>query len=406
MAKKILYITYDGLTDPLGQSQVLPYLFALSKNGVSFHVLSFEKKENYKALKDEIHAFIKDSSIAWHPQVYHRHPPVVSTMFDLWWMKRHAKKLHRKHSFDGTWCRSYIPAMVGTELKRKFQLPFIFDMRGFWPDERVEGGSWPLANPVFKAVYNYFKKREKELLIQAGHVVVLTNKASELLNSGSLRNNPIPKRISVIPCCVDLDLFDPSKITESQKNAARMLLGIEPTDSVLVYAGSLGTWYMVKEMLQYFSQLKNEERDWKFLFLTKDSPRSLLAEARSMGFGESDLIVRSCIRSEMPVYLSLAKIAISFIQPVFSKQASSPTKLAEYMAMGLKVVCNIGVGDVDEIIVQSGAGRLVNDEGDIVFLGESDSQKIRKYAEDTFSLELGVEIYKEISTNIFFRKLQ
>ena len=28
----ILYLTYDGITDPLGQSQILPYLFGLSKN--------------------------------------------------------------------------------------------------------------------------------------------------------------------------------------------------------------------------------------------------------------------------------------------------------------------------------------------------------------------------------------
>ena len=51
-SSKVLYITYDGLTDPLGQSQVLPYLFWLSKKGYHFTVLSFEKKER---LKKSIH---------------------------------------------------------------------------------------------------------------------------------------------------------------------------------------------------------------------------------------------------------------------------------------------------------------------------------------------------------------
>ena len=44
-AKKVLYITYDGMTDPLGQSQVLPYLVGLSEKGYKFTILSFEKKE-------------------------------------------------------------------------------------------------------------------------------------------------------------------------------------------------------------------------------------------------------------------------------------------------------------------------------------------------------------------------
>ena len=34
-------------------------------------------------------------------------------------------------------------------------------MRGFWPDERVEGGLWNLQNPLYKLVYNYFKKKKE-----------------------------------------------------------------------------------------------------------------------------------------------------------------------------------------------------------------------------------------------------
>ena len=46
MNKNVLYISYDGMTDPLGQSQVLPYLSGLSKEGYSFHLISFETALN------------------------------------------------------------------------------------------------------------------------------------------------------------------------------------------------------------------------------------------------------------------------------------------------------------------------------------------------------------------------
>ena len=43
-----LFITYDGILDPLGSSQILPYLFGLASKGVKVHILSFEKEETMK----------------------------------------------------------------------------------------------------------------------------------------------------------------------------------------------------------------------------------------------------------------------------------------------------------------------------------------------------------------------
>ncbi len=47
MQKKILFISYDGMTDPLGQSQVIPYLQGLSKKGFHFFLLSCEKAQAF-----------------------------------------------------------------------------------------------------------------------------------------------------------------------------------------------------------------------------------------------------------------------------------------------------------------------------------------------------------------------
>ena len=40
---RALYISYDGMTDPLGRSQVLPYLQGLSERGHEITLLSCEK---------------------------------------------------------------------------------------------------------------------------------------------------------------------------------------------------------------------------------------------------------------------------------------------------------------------------------------------------------------------------
>ena len=60
---KVLYLTYDGLTDPLGQSQILPYLKMLSTKGAEISIISFEKKQRFAEQKKEIDAIVKKAKI-------------------------------------------------------------------------------------------------------------------------------------------------------------------------------------------------------------------------------------------------------------------------------------------------------------------------------------------------------
>ena len=160
--KKILYLTYDGLTDPLGQSQIIPYIIGLSKKGYQFTIVSFEKKEN-SASSSIIAEILREDGIAWIPLTYTRRPPVFSTVYDIFRLKRQATLLHQENRFHLIHCRSYITSLVGHAMKRKFKIKFIFDMRGFWADERVDGGLWNLRNPIFYIIYRFFKKKENKL---------------------------------------------------------------------------------------------------------------------------------------------------------------------------------------------------------------------------------------------------
>ncbi|MCC5931184.1 MAG: glycosyltransferase [Cyclobacteriaceae bacterium] len=377
----ILYLTYDGLTDPLGQSQILPYLIGLSHKGFQFHIISFEKKEAFRRQKEIIQRQLVGYSIVWHPQVYHKFPPVLSAMYDVAIMRKMAFELHKEYKFGAVWCRSYLPGMVGMALKRKTGLKFIFDMRGFWPDERVEGGTWPQNNPLYRMVYTYFKNKEKEMLAEADHVVVLTHKAKAILETQRLHKNPVPKAVSVIPCCVDTDHFNLERISESEKEFARQKLRLTTENKILVYAGSVGTWYMLDEMFDYFKNLQQEDNSWRFLLISRDEKKTIIQKAKEKEIEPAFIIVTPATREEMPLYLSLGSKAISYIQPSFSKQASSPTKLAEYLAMGLPCECNEGVGDVD---------TLINQFNDL-----RSKKEIQNIALEKFSLSAAIIHYSE-----------
>ena len=94
--KKVLFISYDGMTDPLGQSQVLPYLLGLSKYGYKVFLLSCEKREPFEQGKEITNNLIKDSGIVWIPVYYTKKPPVISTVLDIYKMRRAAKKIHQQ----------------------------------------------------------------------------------------------------------------------------------------------------------------------------------------------------------------------------------------------------------------------------------------------------------------------
>jgi hypothetical protein len=398
---RVLYITYDGITDPLGRSQVLPYLTGLSKRGHRITVLSCEKPDREEKDGPRIRAICDAAGIDWHPIRYHKKPPVLSSAYDAAVLRRTAERLHRRERFDIVHCRSYIPGIAGMHLKRKFGVRFLFDMRGFWPDEKVEGKSWPQTNPVFRHVYKWFKRLEAELLSGADHIISLTYEGKrQLLTRPQLQ--PEGAEITVIPCCVDFTHFP--LVAPTDRERGRQALGIAADARVLVYLGSLGSWYMLDEMLDYFRVMAERDEKAVFLFVTHDAPESIRAAARARGVAEDRLIVRGASREEVPVFMAAADVGIFFIAPVFSKKASSPTKMGEMLALGLPLVTNGGVGDVAQIVEETGCGVAIDRFDEAAYREAQERieamvpapEAQREKALPWFDVEIGIARYDEV----------
>jgi glycosyltransferase involved in cell wall biosynthesis len=304
--QRVLYISYDGLTDPLGRSQVLPYLIGLTRLGRSITILSCEKSARQAQDGDSVRAVCEEAGIIWHPIAYHKRPPILSSAYDALLLRRTAERLHRRDLFDIVHCRSYIPAIAGIYLKRKFGVRFLFDMRGFWAEEKVEGGSWKLDNPIFRAVYAYFKRLEAQFLGEADHVVSLTDAARKVMATWPAMADGAD-RVSVIPCCVDLDHFAVGTGVARQKG--RAALGIARDRPVLVYLGSLGGNYMLDAMLDFFLAFRALRPGALFLFVTRDTPEMIERAAAAKGIRADELLVRSAGRMEVPAFVAAADMA-------------------------------------------------------------------------------------------------
>jgi glycosyltransferase involved in cell wall biosynthesis len=396
--KKVLYISYDGLTDPLGQSQVLPYVSFLSKHGYRFTILSFEKKDRFNKERHIIEAIAKDSNIDWVPLTFTAKPPVISKVYDRYRMWQTALKLYRTRKFDLVHCRSYIAAEMGLRLKKKFGVKMLFDMRGFWADEKLDNGQWNMQKPFYRRLYQHYKKKEKEFLLAADGIVSLTNAAKKYL-----LDQPQYKHLSieVIPCCADLGHFDFHKISGEAILDLRNSLGMDANSKVMIYLGSTGGWYMTKEMLLFFKTLIETYPSYVMLVLTKDDADKLRNEAADLGIPGNQLVITYSDRKRLPLFMALANFSIFFIRNSFSKMASSPTKHAELMGMGIPVVCN-DIGDTGTIIRETKTGIVVNEfdkaflEGavkEIHQLEQLNKEHIRNCAAHFFDLEVGAGKY-------------
>ena len=408
MEKRVLYLSYDGMTDPLGQSQVIPYLRGLSQLGHSVSIVSAEKKEPFLKKQKEISELLRTADIQWHPVPFSNEIPGLSAWGNYSRLRATSVQLSKQKPFEVIHCRSDIPAIIGLQLKDRFQSKLIFDMRGFWADERVDGGAWNLGNPAYRTAYHFFREKEKGLIRNSDVVVSLTqNGKHEILRQHG--QDISEEKIKVIPCCVDLELFSPNHLRLSDQQEWKRKLGIADQDFVLSYSGSLGTWYLLNEMLKFFSLLLLKKPTAKFLFITREADRKIKAAAKDLNIPESNIRVVAAEREQMPLLLSLSSASIFFIKSSYSKKASSPTKMGEGMALGIPVIGNAGVGDVKEIIEQTESGMVLEDFSEEELsrgVNETDRlsglgrEKIRKGAEDFFSLQKGIQQYHLIYSSI------
>jgi glycosyltransferase involved in cell wall biosynthesis len=398
-AKTVIFVSYDGLTDALGQSQILPYVIGLSQKGHAMHIVSFEKAKALHAA-ETVHAQCKRYGITWHAQRYHKWPPVASTLFDLVLMYRRVKCLQAQYGASLVHARGYIAALAALRLKRRKGIAFIFDMRGFWADEKRDAGAWPLNHFVYEPVYRFFKRQEQAFMHESCAAISLTHagKADVLQRMPHIA----PDHIQVIPCSVDTHLFNPEALPAATLLTLRQQLQIPQTAPVISYLGSVGTWYMIPELMRLMALYVQLHTDAHILFICPNAHEYIKAQARLQGIAHR-LHVVAAQRAQVPAYLALSQVSAFFIRPSYSKLSSSPTKQGEIMALGIPCICNSGVGDTAALVQQYHSGAVLTSFNDAEYLkaikalaNVAPAHTIRQGALQAFDLQMAIENYNRI----------
>lgn len=403
-----MFITYDGLLDTLGASQILPYIKGIAATQGAMVVLSFEKPQRLAQGQRAMAADLQAHGICWKPLHFTADLGALGKLWDMARMYGWGTWLARKHGVCVVHARGHPTAQIGLFVKRLLGARLIFDCRGLWVDERVDKGGWNLQRQLHRLQYQHFKSVERQLFTQADQVVVLTHKVvDEVVRLGA---TPASK-VTVIPCCADFDHFPLA--TPAGKAQARQAAGIPQDVHVLGYLGSVGRMYMLDRFFRLFELAVSRHEDCHALVITQDVEALRQVMSRHLPPKlHARVHITAASRAEVPCILPAMDVLVSFIQPSYARMAASPTKLAECFAAGIPVICNDGVGDVAMQIRQLEAGVIVNPASDTDLRAVVESldalfalggQRLRGAARPLLGLEVAQARYRSVYSKLNWR---
>ena len=126
-----------------------------------------------------------------------RFPPRSTTRSSGPWS---AARLVRRHRLDAIHARSHVPAATGLIVRRLTGCRLIFDIRGLLADEYVDAGRWPRGGLAQRITERVQARRDRPRGRDRG--------AHRAGARPPLRARSPDERVTVIPCCADLDRFD------------------------------------------------------------------------------------------------------------------------------------------------------------------------------------------------------
>jgi glycosyltransferase involved in cell wall biosynthesis len=355
-----LYVSQNGMAENLGQSQVLPYLRRLARRGVEIDLVSFELATLSVAARDEIRNELSKDGIRWHTLMRTMGASLPVKLFEAAKGAQLALKTSLLRRPDIVHGRSYFATAICDAVGGMTRRPkVLFDCRGMIGDEYVDCGYWTRDRLEYRIVKAY----ERQLFRRSDGIVVLTRALERWLRDYSfLGTKPI---VEVVPCCVDMEKFRPM---DEARIRLRRELGLGEAITI-VYSGSLGTWYLEPEMARFAGALRTRltaaGRRVAFVCLTPSDATRLRRALEDAAFPAEEIVVRKVPPAQMPEYLSVGDLGLSFIMSCFSKKGSSPTKVAEYLACGNVAVLNGDIGDQADLASEKDACVVLEDFGSL-----------------------------------------
>lgn len=381
-----LYISMDGIMEPLGYSQVFKYLEKLSEHH-KINLVTLEKNNDLQktdALKLLLQKCSKNN-ITWYRCKYRNGWFGLAQLINVFILIFLPLYIFLTKKISLIHIRSYMPGIAIPLLSSFFKFKLIFDIRGFWADEKHDRLNW--RKDSYK--YRFFKGLERYLMRKADFIVTLTAASQQIISNNFAKPESM---IQVIPTCVDCNEF---VRIEGEESSAVIKIG---------YLGSVDTAYDFDKFCFLLSQIIDKyEKNLEFRVFSNQKKEVIEAILSTQNINVSKLEVGFVDRANLSKELSKLDFLGFCLKENFSIQASMPTKIAEALACGIPIICNAFNSDIKRLIESNRIGLIYSFEEPFnetylkslseIILDHGTADRCINIAKSYFSLEKGSTMY-------------
>lgn len=285
--------------------------------------------------------------------------------FFLLWIINHF------YSIDSFICRGGFAANLVLAVREKNQ-KICYDGRGAIFAEFNEYNITPYSN----ILNEIFEIERKAVLLTDFRLAV----SKRLIQYWMKTFKYVPGREIVIPCTISQSLNE-SEINYREK------LGFKNEDVILVYSGSTADWQSLNLLNDWFIQILRNFSFIKILFLCQKNATTI-----NLGKMFPTRLTQIFVNpEEVHHVLSICDYGILFREQSITNSVAAPTKFAEYLHAGLKIIISENVGDYSDFVIQHDCGHVLSDLTSIPVL------KKLKYHERILSFELSTKFFSKNS---------
>lgn len=267
--------------------------------------------------------------------------PMIPTM-QRWRMNRYILALTcRLLGPTGIMARGPFATWMALRMRdRGFVQKVGFDARGAyaaeWEEYRIVDDDALIAQ---------VQPTEKEALEKSSIRLAVSN---ELVAYWRERYGYGSKEHVVVPCT----LSDPTAQGSDLPHADRGSLGLQETDIVLAYAGSIAGWQSFNLLGHLLGTILSSQPLVKVLFLSREDENITALAARFPG-----RVLRHWVdATDVPALLAICDHGLLVREDSITNRVASPTKFAEYLLAGLPVIITEHIGDYSGFVQREHAG--------------------------------------------------
>lgn len=344
---KIFYIVYREDNVMVFESQVLEYLQKMGPKVDSIELAVFRHEKNLfrrQKVENIIKKYVKECKTFVSFPVLSR----IQLKINAFRLKRYIMKKHSGSEQIAVICRGDLAAYVGSKAFSNYDnVRILFDNRGLPIEESQMSHGDQFIHKMNRRIKAYAINYAKSHCDMYNFV---TNRLRvyDIQNYGYDAELPY----TIIPT-----LYHADTINLNVLNRIRQEEKCDKEDFIVTYTGSTAAWQSVERLIDIIEQIYRHNGKARFFILTNGAIEGV---ERLPGDLQSRIIIKNVPHAKIKYYLAMSNVGIVIRDENIVNQVAAPTKIAEYITSGMKILYSGDIGILDDLKCVSSRINMVN----------------------------------------------